>query len=192
MRRAPAMATATGSAPCVDASRAAGRGRTRRWRCASAFACPWAVGPSGGAQLPFVLAAPRRERAAGEPLCEPSLSRDRALARAPGHSVRLLFLLPFPPRPDGSHGASRMTGQLLECLVSQHEVAAIYLRAREEPPIAAELANRLALAVEVDRPSLLGAGRSRRAAGRALGSSPAGRRGRPIGVCRALPPGCVR
>jgi glycosyltransferase involved in cell wall biosynthesis len=83
--------------------------------------------------------------------------------------VRLLFLLPFPPRPDGSHGASRMTGQLLECLVSHHEVAAIYLRAREEPPIAAELADGLALAVEVDRPSLAGAGRSRRAAGRALG-----------------------
>jgi glycosyltransferase involved in cell wall biosynthesis len=47
-----------------------------------------------------------------------------------------------------------MTGQLVECLAGRHEVTAIYLRAHEEPPIAAALSDRLALAVEVERPSL--------------------------------------
>ena len=82
--------------------------------------------------------------------------------------MRLLLLLPFPPDPAGSHGAARMTGQLLDSLGCDHEVAAIYLRAPEEPPIDRALAERLALAVEVERPSL--AGRSaRRTVRRALG-----------------------
>ena len=93
------------------------------------------------------------------------------MARAPGDAgaVRLLFLLPFPPRPDGAHGASRMTGQLLECLAGRHEVAAVYLRAPEEPPIAPELVEALALASKVDRPSLVGSGGARRWARRAGG-----------------------
>ena len=84
-------------------------------------------------------------------------------------SRRLLFLLPFPPDPDGRHGASRMTGQLLGALTGRHEVAALYLRAPEEPPIARALRDRLALAVEVARPSLEGPGRTRRLVHRALG-----------------------
>ncbi len=88
-------------------------------------------------------------------------------------SRRLLFLLPFPPDPEGLHGASRMTGQLLERLAARHEVAALFLRAPEEPPIAPALRGRLAHAVEVERPSLqagLGARRNlRRVAGLAAG-----------------------
>jgi glycosyltransferase involved in cell wall biosynthesis len=83
--------------------------------------------------------------------------------------VRLLLLLPFPPDPDGTHGAARMTGQLLDSLAGAHEVAAIYLRAPEEPPIDAALHERLALAVEVERPSLRGSGRTRRSLRRAFG-----------------------
>jgi glycosyltransferase involved in cell wall biosynthesis len=70
--------------------------------------------------------------------------------------VRLLFLLPFPPDPHGAHGASRMTGQLLDHASARHEVGAIYLRAESEPPIDPELAGGLALAVEVRRPPLRG------------------------------------
>jgi glycosyltransferase involved in cell wall biosynthesis len=69
----------------------------------------------------------------------------------------LLFLLPFPPDPQGTHGAARMSGQLLSHAVERHEVAAIYLRADGEAPIDRELAGRLALAVEVRRPPLAGA-----------------------------------
>ena len=83
--------------------------------------------------------------------------------------MRLLFLLPFPPDPCGAHGASRMTGQLLEGVVARHEVGAIYMRAPDEPPIDSALAGRLALAVEVRRPGLSGP------LGRALGIA----RGRP-------------
>jgi glycosyltransferase involved in cell wall biosynthesis len=62
-----------------------------------------------------------------------------------------------------------MTGQLLDSLTATHEVAAIYLRAHEEPPIDPALSKRLALAVEIERPSLRGAGRARRSVRRALG-----------------------
>jgi glycosyltransferase involved in cell wall biosynthesis len=81
----------------------------------------------------------------------------------------VLLLLPFPPDPDGTHGAARMTGQLLDSLAGAHEVAAIYLRASEEPTIDGALSERLALTVEIERPSLRGAGRSRRSVRRALG-----------------------
>ena len=86
--------------------------------------------------------------------------------------MRLLFLLPFPPDPRGEHGASRMTGQLLEGATGRHEVGAIYLRAQDEPPIAPGLESRLALAIEVRRPGLRGPLR------RALGVA----RGRPTWV----------
>jgi polysaccharide biosynthesis protein PslH len=83
--------------------------------------------------------------------------------------MRLLFLLPFPPDPEGRHGASRMTGQLVECMAARHEVAVIHLRAPEEPPIATALNERLALSVEVERPSLVAGARVRRSGRRALG-----------------------
>lgn len=82
---------------------------------------------------------------------------------------RLLLLLPFPPDPDGTHGASRMTGQLLRSLAAHHDVAAIYLRAPEEPPIAPELSALLALAAEVERPSLAAPGRVKRTLRRTRG-----------------------
>jgi glycosyltransferase involved in cell wall biosynthesis len=77
--------------------------------------------------------------------------------------VRILFLLPFPPDPAGTHGASRMTGQLLEHAAARHEVGALYLRADDEPPIDATLESRLAFATEVRRRRL--AGPMRRAVG---------------------------
>ena len=82
---------------------------------------------------------------------------------------RVLFLLPFPPDPNGAHGAARMTGQLLDSLAATHDVAAIYLRSRAEPPIDRALAERLALAVEVERPPHQGPGRARRTGRRVLG-----------------------
>ncbi len=91
-------------------------------------------------------------------------------------SRRLLFVLPFPPDPAGLHGASRMTGQLLERLAARHEVAALFLRAADEPPIAPALAARLALAAEVERPSLHAGLGVRRDARRVLGLA----RGRPL------------
>ena len=83
--------------------------------------------------------------------------------------LRLLLLLPFPPDAAGAHGAARISGQLLEALATAHDVAVIYLRAPEEPPIERALSERLAIAVEVARPSHQGPGRTRRTGRRALG-----------------------
>jgi len=70
--------------------------------------------------------------------------------------VKLLFLLPFPPDPRGTHGASRMTGQLLSHAAERHEVAAVYLRAADEQPIDPRLESELAFAIEIRRPPLAG------------------------------------
>jgi polysaccharide biosynthesis protein PslH len=82
---------------------------------------------------------------------------------------RLLFLLPFPPDPDGLHGSSRVTGQLLQTLASRHDVATVYLRAPDEPGIGRALRDGLALTAEVRRPALEGPGHARRTARRAWG-----------------------
>ena len=63
-----------------------------------------------------------------------------------------------------------MTGQLLWALAESHEVAALYLRAADEPRDDRALGDRLALAVEVRRdPRVQGPGRVRRSARRASG-----------------------
>lgn len=66
--------------------------------------------------------------------------------------LRLLCLLPFAPRLDAPHGGGRATAQLLAQLAARHEVALLYLRGDDEPPIDACLAARCALAEEVARP----------------------------------------
>jgi glycosyltransferase involved in cell wall biosynthesis len=81
-----------------------------------------------------------------------------------------------------------MTGQLVERLAARHEVAAIFLRAAEEPPIAPGLEERLALAVEVERPSLQSGLGVRRSARRALGLIG----GRPLWATDWLVPGLRR
>jgi polysaccharide biosynthesis protein PslH len=46
---------------------------------------------------------------------------------------RLLFVLPFPPRPDGRHGGARVTGQLIEALATRHDVAVLHLMEPGDP-----------------------------------------------------------
>jgi polysaccharide biosynthesis protein PslH len=92
---------------------------------------------------------------------------------------RLLFLAPFPPRRDGVHGGSRVSGELLHELAARHEVALVYLRARDEPPLDEAVRDRCSLAVEVERPEpASAAGRARRAGVRAIGMA----RSRPVWV----------
>jgi polysaccharide biosynthesis protein PslH len=69
--------------------------------------------------------------------------------------LRLLFLLPFAPRLDATHGGARATAQLLTNLADRHQVALLYLRAAEEAPIDDSIAQRCALVEEVSRPSLV-------------------------------------
>lgn len=48
---------------------------------------------------------------------------------------RVLFLTPFPPRLDGSHGGSRTIAHLLVRLAERHSVAIVALRSPGDPPI---------------------------------------------------------
>jgi glycosyltransferase involved in cell wall biosynthesis len=65
--------------------------------------------------------------------------------------LRLLFLLPFAPRPSATHGGARVTGQLIAGLAERHDVAVLYLAEASEPPPDPELVRRGALVEAVRR-----------------------------------------
>jgi glycosyltransferase involved in cell wall biosynthesis len=64
---------------------------------------------------------------------------------------RLLFLLPFAPRLDATHGGGRATAELLVQLATRHRVALICLRAASEPPVDDLLRERCEIVEEVPR-----------------------------------------
>ncbi len=49
--------------------------------------------------------------------------------------LRLLFLAPFPPRLDASHGGSRVIAQLVSRLAERHDVALCCLRGGNDAPV---------------------------------------------------------
>jgi polysaccharide biosynthesis protein PslH len=71
-------------------------------------------------------------------------------------SRRLLFLLPFAPRLDAAHGGGRATAQLLVSMAARHQIALLYLRAADEPPIDTSVSGRCVLVEEVHRPGPAG------------------------------------
>jgi glycosyltransferase involved in cell wall biosynthesis len=74
---------------------------------------------------------------------------------------RLLFLLPFAPRVRGVHGGARVTGQVLAALAGRHDVAALYLTERDEPPVSKALVDACGLLESVERRDPPGSLRSR-------------------------------
>jgi len=64
---------------------------------------------------------------------------------------RLLFLLPFPPRLDGTHGGSRVSASIIAALSAHHEIALLYLRGDDEASVDERIANRCAVVEEVKR-----------------------------------------
>jgi glycosyltransferase involved in cell wall biosynthesis len=64
---------------------------------------------------------------------------------------RLLFLLPYAPRLDATHGGGRVTAQLLTQLAVRHSIALLYLRAATEPPLDDILRQRCDLVEEIAR-----------------------------------------
>jgi glycosyltransferase involved in cell wall biosynthesis len=66
--------------------------------------------------------------------------------------LKLLFLLPFPPRLDGWHGGSRVTAQLIAGLARRHDTAVCYLRSGQEPAIDPRLAEQCRRVEEVCLP----------------------------------------
>ncbi len=67
---------------------------------------------------------------------------------------RILFLLPFPPRSDSTHGGGRVTAQLLAGMTVRHSVALLYFRAAGEPPAEESLQKQCDLVEEVVRPDI--------------------------------------
>jgi glycosyltransferase involved in cell wall biosynthesis len=65
---------------------------------------------------------------------------------------RLLFLLPFAPRLDATHGGGKALAQLLSRLATRHRLALAYLRGADEPPLDERLRARCDLVEEVKRP----------------------------------------
>jgi glycosyltransferase involved in cell wall biosynthesis len=46
--------------------------------------------------------------------------------------LRVLFLLPFPPRPDARHGGARAAAHIIAAHAARHDVAVLYVRTRDE------------------------------------------------------------
>ncbi len=73
------------------------------------------------------------------------------MSETPGSRLRLLFLLPFPPRTDARDGGGRATAQLLLGLAARHDVALLCLRAAHELPTDPRLGALCRYVEEVDR-----------------------------------------
>jgi len=73
--------------------------------------------------------------------------------RATARSLRLMVVVPFPPRTDAMHGG-RVVAQLLNRLVDRHRVAVLYMRHSNTPPIDPTLAARCDVVEEVVRSDL--------------------------------------
>lgn len=65
---------------------------------------------------------------------------------------RLLFLLPFPPRLDAADGGSRALAQFLVRLAPFHQLALLYFRAAQEPPLDDVIGKQCSFIAEVERP----------------------------------------
>jgi len=64
---------------------------------------------------------------------------------------RLLFLLPFPPRLDGTHGGTRVSASIIAALSLHHEIALLYLRGDDEASVDERIASRCSVVEEVKR-----------------------------------------
>lgn len=73
-------------------------------------------------------------------------------------SHRVLFLLPFAPRLDASHGGGRAIAQFVGLMAARHRVALLYLRAPGEPPLDESLRARCDASIEVWRSGPYGSG----------------------------------
>jgi hypothetical protein len=67
---------------------------------------------------------------------------------------RLLFLLPFAPSLDPTHGGSQVMARMLTQLATRHQVAVLYLRAPHEALLDDTLSGQCALVEEITRPCL--------------------------------------
>ena len=72
---------------------------------------------------------------------------------SPSSRKRLLFLLPFAPRLDATHGGGRVLAQFVTLLSARHSVALLCLRAPDEPSVDQSLRAQCEIVEEIVRPS---------------------------------------
>jgi polysaccharide biosynthesis protein PslH len=65
---------------------------------------------------------------------------------------RVLFLTPFPPRLDATHGGGRTVARTILGLAERERVGVLALRLQDEPPLDEALREQCEVAVEVARP----------------------------------------
>jgi glycosyltransferase involved in cell wall biosynthesis len=65
----------------------------------------------------------------------------------------VLFVAPFPPRLDATHGGAKVVGELIDGTAERHAVALVHLRHEAEPPVEDELRSRLEMSEDVLRPA---------------------------------------
>ncbi|MDQ5821485.1 MAG: hypothetical protein M3540_08600, partial [Actinomycetota bacterium] len=71
----------------------------------------------------------------------------------PSGRLRILFVAPFPPRLDATHGGAKVVGELIAGTAERHAAALVHLRHGTEPPVEDELRSRLELSEDVLRPA---------------------------------------
>jgi polysaccharide biosynthesis protein PslH len=67
--------------------------------------------------------------------------------------LRILFVVPFPPRLGGTHGGAKAIGELLLRSADRHDVGVAYLRHADEPEPERELLERVAVTAKINRPN---------------------------------------
>ena len=80
----------------------------------------------------------------------------QANGSSPSKNLRVLFLAPFAPHLQASHGGARVTAQLIAHLSQRHSIGLCYLRARGEPAIDDMLRECCEVVEEVMLPELEG------------------------------------
>jgi glycosyltransferase involved in cell wall biosynthesis len=69
--------------------------------------------------------------------------------------LKLLFLLPSPPRLDATHGGGQAMAQLLAGLAGRYQVSLLFLRASDEPSLDEHLAAQATWFQEIRRPRVV-------------------------------------
>jgi glycosyltransferase involved in cell wall biosynthesis len=66
--------------------------------------------------------------------------------------LRIMFVVPFPPRLGATHGGAKAIGELALRSAERHDIGLVYLRHRDEPGPEDRLLERIELAEEIPRP----------------------------------------
>lgn len=90
-----------------------------------------------------------------------TLFQTHAISPSSSRSFRILFLAPFAPHLQASHGGGRVIAQLIAQLVQRHSIGLCYLRTSKEPAVDDVVRERCEVVEEILIPEPEGAGPNR-------------------------------